>query len=126
MMQPVAPLYSSRVDQTLARLLPPLEAALSVYLSQRLVHGLTECLIFGIKQAWACLFGGLLLAAMLLSALLWPADAPLSRYDFLVLYAVAIQALFLVTRLERPGEALVILIFHGVGTAPMRKTLSSG
>lgn len=75
-----------------------------------------EFLLFGLKQAWACLFGGLMLALLLGTHLFWPDDAPLARYDFLVLASVAIQALLLATRLERWDEALVILIFHIVGT----------
>ncbi len=76
-----------------------------------------EFLLFGLKQAWACLFGGLMLALLLGTHLLWPDDAPLARYDFLVLASIAIQALLLATKLERWDEALVILIFHAVGTA---------
>lgn len=38
------------------------------------------------------------------------------RYDFLVLASVGIQVLLLATRLERWDEAVVILIFHVVGT----------
>lgn len=75
-----------------------------------------ELLLFGLKQAWACLFGGLMLALLLLTHLFWPDGAPLARYDFLVIAAVAIQATLLATRLERWDEALVILVFHVVGT----------
>ncbi len=76
-----------------------------------------EFLLFGLKQAWACLFGGAMVGLLIATKLWWPVDAPLARYDFLVLAAVALQALLLLTRLERPEEALVILIFHVVGTA---------
>jgi len=75
-----------------------------------------EFLLFGLKQAWACLFGGLMLALLVGTRLLWPADAALHRYDFLVVAALAIQFGLLALRLERPDEALVILIFHVVGT----------
>lgn len=75
-----------------------------------------EFLLFGLKQAWACLFGGLMLALLLATHLWWPDDAALPRYDFLVLASVAIQALLLATRLERWDEAIVILVFHVVGT----------
>jgi uncharacterized membrane protein YoaT (DUF817 family) len=75
-----------------------------------------EFLLFGLKQAWACLFGGLMLALLLGTHLFWPDEAPLTRYDFLVLAAVAIQGLLLATKLERWDEAVVILIFHAVGT----------
>ena len=43
-----------------------------------------EFLLFGFKQGWACLFGGLLLALMLGTRLVWPAHAPIARYDALV------------------------------------------
>ena len=108
---------TSRVDETLARVLPPMEQVLSRVLPETLTRGLVEFLVFGIKQAWACLFGGLLIAGILATHLYYPESAPISRYDFLFVYAVAIQLGFLATRLERPSEAIVILIFHLVGTA---------
>jgi uncharacterized membrane protein YoaT (DUF817 family) len=75
-----------------------------------------EFLLFGLKQAWACLFGGLMLALLLGTHLFWPDEAPLARYDFLVLAAITIQGVLLATKLERWDEAVVILIFHLVGT----------
>jgi uncharacterized membrane protein YoaT (DUF817 family) len=75
-----------------------------------------EFLLFGLKQAWACLFGALMLTLLLGTHLFWPDHAPLARYDFLVIASVAIQAALLATKLERWDEALVILIFHVVGT----------
>lgn len=75
-----------------------------------------EFLLFGLKQAWACLFGGLMLALIVGTHLWWPAAAPLARYDFLVLASVAIQVALLALKLERRDEAVVILVFHGVGT----------
>ena len=76
-----------------------------------------EFLLFGLKQAWACLFGGAMVALLIATHLWWPADAALSRYDLLVLAALALQVFLLATRLERWDEALVILVFHVVGTA---------
>ncbi|MBI1685937.1 DUF817 domain-containing protein [Caulobacter hibisci] len=76
-----------------------------------------EFLLFGLKQAWACLFGAVMLALMLGTFLFWPEQAVLARYDFLVIAAVAIQAMLLLSKLERWDEAAVILIFHLVGTA---------
>jgi len=78
---------------------------------------LVEFAVFGLKQAWACLFGGAMLALILATRFLWPEGAPLARYDFLFLAALAIQAAMLAFRLEKPREAWVILIFHLVGTA---------
>ncbi len=77
----------------------------------------TEFLVFGLKQGWACLFGGLFLSVVLASAYLWPHGVSLPRYDFLVLVALLIQGSMLALKLEKPSEALVILIFHIVGTA---------
>jgi uncharacterized membrane protein YoaT (DUF817 family) len=76
-----------------------------------------EFVSFGVKQGWACLFGGLMLALLVGTHLLYPADAMLPRYDFLTLAALAVQAAMLATRLETWEEARVILVFHIVGTA---------
>jgi len=78
---------------------------------------LYEFVRFGVKQAWACLFGGLLLGLILVTKLAYPADAPLARYDFLFLAAVTLQVLLLWFRLETWDEAKAILLFHIVGTA---------
>lgn len=77
---------------------------------------LLEFLLFGFKQGWACLFGGLILALLLLTRWFWPADAVLARYDFLFLSALAIQAILLLSRMETLSEAAIILIFHVIGT----------
>lgn len=106
----------SRVDEILGTAMPWLETRLLSGLPETLRLGLIEFLVFGIKQAWACLFGGLLLFGIIATTYFYPSDLPLARYDALFVYAIAIQALFLITRLERPSEALVILIFHLVGT----------
>src|ERR1044072_8546768 len=75
-----------------------------------------EFLLFGFKQGWACLFGALLLVLLLGTHFFYPAGAPIARYDFLVVGAVAIQIGMLVFRLESIEEAKVILAFHIVGT----------
>ncbi|MGC1271818.1 MAG: DUF817 domain-containing protein [Croceibacterium sp.] len=75
-----------------------------------------EFALFGFKQGWACLFGGLMLALLLATHLWYPAGAPLARYDFLTLAALAIQLTMLGLRLETWEEAKVILAFHVVGT----------
>jgi len=77
---------------------------------------LFEFVSFGVKQAWACLFGGLVLVLLLGTFLLYPADALLPRYDFLTLAALAIQAAMLAAKLETWEEARVIFAFHVVGT----------
>lgn len=75
-----------------------------------------EFLSFGIKQAWACLFGGAMVFLLLATYLFYPAEAALTRYDFIFLCALAIQLGFLLTGLESWEEARVIFVFHIVGT----------
>jgi len=75
-----------------------------------------ELLRFGLKQAWACLFGAAMVALLAGTARWYPREAALARYDFLFLAAVAIQAAMLILRLETIEEAKVILIFHVIGT----------
>lgn len=77
---------------------------------------LQEFLRFGVKQAEACLFGGVLLALILLSKMVWQEDWILARYDFLFLSALVVQILFLLFKLETLKEAKVIFVFHIVGT----------
>ena len=75
-----------------------------------------EFVSFGVKNAWACLFGGTMLVLLVSTYWFYPAHALLARYDFLTLGALAIQALMLATKLETWGEARAILAFHIVGT----------
>src|SRR4029079_12304642 len=49
--------------------------------------GFYEFLRFGVKQGWACLFGGIFVGLILASWLWYPRGAPLARYDFLFLAA---------------------------------------
>jgi Uncharacterized integral membrane protein len=81
----------------------------------RLADGLIEFLVFGLKQAWACLFGGLMLGMILVTRLYWP-EIGLNRYDFWFIAALLIQAGMILFKLETLEEARVILIFHLVGT----------
>lgn len=75
-----------------------------------------EFLLFGFKQGWACLFGGLMLALLLATHLFYPDNASLARYDFLTIAALSIQLGMLALRLETLEEARVILAFHVIGT----------
>jgi len=78
---------------------------------------LYEFLRFGMKQAWACLFGGIMVALLLATHFWYPPGAALARYDFLFLAALAVQVALLAFRLETWEEAKVILAYHVVGTA---------
>jgi uncharacterized membrane protein YoaT (DUF817 family) len=78
--------------------------------------GLVEFAVFVAKQAWACVFGFLLLTAIVAARLWYPDDALLARNDALTLAAIAMQVLMLATRLETLGELRVVLLFHVAGT----------
>ena len=75
-----------------------------------------EFLRFGAKQAWACLFGGAMLALLLGTYFLYPAGAPVSRYDVLTVAALLIQLSLIASRLETREEAAIIFLFHVTGT----------
>lgn len=90
-------------------------------LHNRLVTGwksqaVFEFIAFGIKEAWACLFGALMLTILLLTFLFYPENAPLPRYDFITIAAIIIQCLLLLLKLETFEEARIIFVFHVVGT----------
>ncbi len=78
---------------------------------------LLECAVFLLKQAWACVFGALLLIAIVAARLWYPDDAPLARNDALTIAAVVIQIGMLAFRLESGRELWVIVLFHLTGTA---------
>ena len=75
-----------------------------------------EFIAFGFKQAYACIFGGALLAAILVTHYWYPLEG-LARYDFLFLFAIGVQLILLATRLESWQEAGVIIAFHLLATA---------
>jgi uncharacterized membrane protein YoaT (DUF817 family) len=120
MQRPVRP----QVPDSAARLWAPLARFIEVEATfgawaerRRATLALYELSRFGIKQAWACLFGALMLTLLLGTHFLYPRSAWLPRYDFLLLAAIAVQAAMLAFRLETWEEAKVIFLFHAVGTA---------
>lgn len=80
----------------------------------RLGPYLYEFLVFGIKEARACIFAGSFFALLFLSHHL-PLFG-LHRYDFLFLSAIALQFLLFVTKVETWDEIKTIFLFHIVGT----------
>ncbi|UTW10254.1 DUF817 domain-containing protein [Marinobacterium rhizophilum] len=74
-----------------------------------------EFVLFGVKQAYACMFGAYLLVVMIVTQYWYPLDS-LHRYDFIFLAAVAFQLFLLAFRFETLREALVIVVFHLVAT----------
>jgi len=96
-------------------------SALERDLADRMSHqpvlaALYEFLRFGFKQAWACLFAGIMLSLLIASRYVYPDWMPLTRYDFLFLSAIAVQAFLLAFKFETFDEARIILIYHIIGT----------
>ncbi len=104
----------------------PVERRLGDWARRRLHYGLAEFVMFGLKQGWACLFGGLLLVAIVTTKYFWSPDWPIQRYDALFLFAIGTQVLFLRAKLETWEEARVILLFHLTGTAMEWFKVSAG
>ncbi|MBA6419035.1 DUF817 domain-containing protein [Pseudomonas sp. 5Ae-yellow] len=75
-----------------------------------------EFWLFGLKQAYACLFGGFLLLVMVVTRYWYPIEG-LHRYDFIFLAAIAFQLFMLAARLETLRESMVIVVFHLTATA---------
>lgn len=103
-------------DHPVGRHLEPLRLRIRALLA-RLPAPLAEFVLFGLKQAWACLFAGLMLTLLIATRLVWDPAWPIHRYDALFAAALAIQIGMLAFRLETLDEAKVILIYHLVGTA---------
>ncbi len=70
---------------------------------------------FTYKQAYACLFGGGLLAVIL--ATRYAASPFLHRYDVIFLSAIAIQVVLVAGKLETKKEVLMVAVFHVIATA---------
>ncbi len=85
---------------------------------QRVLDAITRLpggwfLAFVVKLGWAAVFGGLMLGAIIVTRYV---ELPwLLRYDWLFIFAIAIQAILLATKLERPSEVVTIFVFHLVG-----------
>jgi uncharacterized membrane protein YoaT (DUF817 family) len=89
-----------------------IERRLGDWARARQPGALVDLIMFVLKQGWACLFGGLLLVALLVTRALWSPDWALHRYDALLVFALLTQALFLRFGLETWAEARVIRIFE--------------
>lgn len=78
-------------------------------------HFITEFWLFGLKQAYASIFGGFLLLVMVVTSYWYPIES-LHRYDFIFLSAIAFQVFLLATKMETLRESVVIVVFHLVAT----------
>lgn len=72
--------------------------------------------MFFAKQAWASVFGALLLAVIIAARLWYPDAAPLARNDALTIAAILIQIGMVAGGLENRRELIVIIAFHVTGT----------
>ncbi|HEY2116876.1 MAG TPA: DUF817 domain-containing protein [Candidatus Angelobacter sp.] len=106
------------------RLLLAIERALSRVAGPRWAAGICEFLVFGLKQAAACVFAGSFLFLLAISG---HVSIPgLARYDFLFLSAIAIQIVLVAVRLENWREVAVLSLFHLIGMGlELFKTSSS-
>lgn len=74
-----------------------------------------EFIIFGLKQARACIFAGSFFVLLFLSHHITIPGLP--RYDFLFLGAVLLQIILVATKIETKDELKTILVFHVIGFA---------
>jgi len=89
------------------------ERALSRVAGPGIAAGICEFLVFGFKQAAACVFAGSFLFLLAISG---HVSIPgLARYDFLFLSAIAIQIVLIAVRLENWREVAVLSLFHLIG-----------
>jgi uncharacterized membrane protein YoaT (DUF817 family) len=103
-----------------------LEQTLGHWVRARVPFVLAEFIMFGLKQAWAAIFGGLILSAIIITKYTWPIDASITRYDGLFIISVTIQLIMLAFGLETKAEAKMILIFHITGTVMEIFKVSAG
>ena len=79
----------------------------------RLGSAIYEFLVFGMKQAAACVFAGSFLFLLAISGHI--SIPGVARYDFLFLGAIAIQIVLVAVRLENWREVAVLSLFHLIG-----------
>lgn len=103
-----------------------LEHRLGDWARARLPRHAADFTMFVLKQGWSCLFGALMLAAILLTHAIWQPGWPIQRYDALLLFAITVQVLFLALKLETWAEVRVIALFHLTGTAMEIFKVSAG
>jgi uncharacterized membrane protein YoaT (DUF817 family) len=95
------------------RILISTERALSRVVGPKWASGICEFLVFGLKQAAACVFAGSFLFLLAISGHITVPG--LARYDFLFLGAIAIQIVLVAARLENWREVAVLSLFHLIG-----------
>jgi len=103
--QPDEPVHLRHLETLFARIYRLAEPILG--------EGLAEFLIFGFREAAACVFAGCFFLLLALSSHI---QVPgLFRYDLLFLGGIGIQLLLLAFRLETWREVAVLSLFHLIG-----------
>lgn len=74
-----------------------------------------EFIVFGIKEARACVFAGSFFVLLFLSHKIPFFGLP--RYDFIFLAAILLQVILFATKIETWDEIKTIFLFHILGTA---------
>ncbi len=93
------------------------EAALGRWLRNHLWNPIVPFILFVAKFSYASLFGAMLLLGLIVTRWVWSTDWAIARYDALLIYALALQAVMLLLRMETWAEIRVIFLFHLTGTA---------
>ncbi len=76
---------------------------------------LWEFILFGVKEAQACIFAGSFFVLLFLSSHIPLFGVP--RYDFLFLAAIALQIILYLAKIETWDEVKTIFLFHIIGFA---------
>ena len=58
-----------------------IERRLGDSMRRRLPRPIAELVMFTLKQTWACLFGALMLAGLIISDMIWQETWAVQRYD---------------------------------------------
>jgi uncharacterized membrane protein YoaT (DUF817 family) len=78
----------------------------------RAVEALRDLVAFAVQQALSCAFAVAVLVGLAVTSVV---DVGIPRYDAMLVWCVAVQAAFVVGRLESRRELLVICAFHLLG-----------
>jgi uncharacterized membrane protein YoaT (DUF817 family) len=90
----------------------------------KLIATVHEFLVFGLKQARACIFAGSFFCILFLSNHI--SLFGLARYDFIFLAAVLLQIILVATKVETLDELKTICVFHLIGLCLELFKTSSG
>src|SRR6478672_8663926 len=105
---------SNVLNSSIASRVPLLiKPMLSRLVGPSIASAIYEFIVFGLKQAAACVFAGSFLFLLAISS---HVHIPgLARYDFLFLSAIAIQLVLVAVKLENWREVAVLSLFHLIG-----------